>query len=147
MWWAPLWFHGWVCSWVNRSLFLNKSVCVPLILHAFFVSNTFISNARLKWQKIKQKLSNTLRLNFRYLKIIRFFHPRYHPEIIEKVLKNVQKTTASVLINGVVWLITMKMRLKVKNRSERYDINWPRPRHGHKFPKYKMCLIVMIVMH
>ena len=25
----------------------------------------------------------------------------------------------------------MKMRLKMKNRSHRYDISWPRPRHGH----------------
>ena len=51
-------------------------------LHAFF-----ISNARLKLaKKIKQKLSNTLRLNFLYLKIIRFLHPRYQPKIIEDIL-------------------------------------------------------------
>ena len=56
-------------------------------LHAFFISNTFISNARLKLaKKIKQKLSNTLRLNFLYLKIIRFLHPRYQPKIIEDIL-------------------------------------------------------------
>ena len=35
----------------------------------------------IKNQKIKQKLSNTLRLNFCYLKIIRFLHSRYHPKI------------------------------------------------------------------
>ena len=29
-------------------------------------------------KKIKQKLSKTLRLNLRYLKIIRFLHPQYH---------------------------------------------------------------------
>ena len=28
----------------------------------------------------------------------------------------------------------------MKNRSRRYDINRPRPRHGHKYVKYKMCL-------
>ena len=34
-------------------------------LHAFlYISNTFIISARLKFEKIKQKLSNTLRLNF-----------------------------------------------------------------------------------
>ena len=32
----------------------------------------------------------------------------------------------------------MKMRLKMKNRSHRYDINRPRPRNGHKYIKYKM---------
>ena len=65
----------------------------------FYVSNTFISNARLKFaKKNKQKLSNTLRLNFHSLKIIRFFHSRFHPEIIGDILKNVQKTRVSVLM-------------------------------------------------
>ena len=26
----------------------------------------------------------------------------------------------------------------MKNRSHRYDINRPRPRHGYKYAKYKM---------
>ena len=30
------------------------------------------------------------------------------------------------------------MRLKMKNRSYIYDINRPRPRHGHKYTKYKI---------
>ena len=34
--------------------------------------------------------------------------------------------------------MTMKMSLKVKNRSHRYDINRPRLRHGRKYTKYKM---------
>ena len=42
-------------------------------------------------KKNKQKLSNTLRLNFRYLKIIRFLHRRYLPKIIGDILKNMQK--------------------------------------------------------
>ena len=37
------------------------------------------------------------------------------------------------------------MRLKMKNRSHRYDIKRPRPRHGHKYTKYKMCLSLMMV--
>ena len=28
----------------------------------------------------------------------------------------------------------------MKYKSHRYDINRPRPRHGHKYTKYKMCL-------
>ena len=64
----------------------------------FIISNTFISNARLKLEKNKQKLSNTLRLNIHNLKIIRFFHPCYHPKIIGDIPKNVQKTSASVLM-------------------------------------------------
>ena len=45
------------------------------------------------WQNIKQKLSNTQRLNSRFLKIIRFLHPRYHQKIIGDILKNIQKTS------------------------------------------------------
>ena len=36
-------------------------------------------------------LSNTLKLNFFYLKIIYIYHPRYHPKIIGHILKNKQK--------------------------------------------------------
>ena len=48
--------------------------------------------------------------------------------------------------NEIVCLIIMKMRLKMKNGSHRYDINRTRSRHGHKYTKYKMCLSMMIVM-
>ena len=30
--------------------------------------------------------------------------------------------------------------MKMKNTSYRYNINRPRPRHGHKYNKYKKCL-------
>ena len=45
-----------------------------------------------------------------------------------------------VYLNEVIWLMTMKMRLNMKNRSSRYDINRNRCRHGHKYTKYKICL-------
>ena len=32
--------------------------------------------------------------------------------------------------------MTTKARLKLKNRSHTYDINRPRPRHGHKYTKF-----------
>ena len=35
--------------------------------------------------------------------------------------------------------MTMKMRLQIKNRSHRYDINRPWPTHGRHKYKYKMC--------
>ena len=34
----------------------------------------------------------------------------------------------------------------MKYRSHRYDINRPRPRHGHKYIKYKICLSITIVI-
>ena len=36
------------------------------------------------------------------------------------------------------------MRLKMKNRSHRYVITRPRPRHGHKYTICKMCLSLMM---
>ena len=32
----------------------------------------------------------------------------------------------------IIWLIVMKMRLKIKIGFDRYDINRPRQRHDHK---------------
>ena len=40
----------------------------------------------------------------------------------------------------------MKMRLKNKNTSHRYDINRTRAKHGHKYAECKMYLRVMMVM-
>ena len=37
------------------------------------------------------------------------------------------------------------MRLKMKNRSQRYLIYRPRPRHGHKYTKEKMWHSIMMV--
>ena len=60
----------------------------------FFISNTFISNARLKLatnqangiKQIKQLLTN-----FCYLKIIHILHSHYHPKTVRHTLKNTQK--------------------------------------------------------
>ena len=40
----------------------------------------------------------------------------------------------------------MKMGLKMKNRSQRYDINRLRPRYGHRYTKYKMCLSIVMTI-
>ena len=39
----------------------------------------------------------------------------------------------------------MKMSLKMKNRSHKYEINRPRPRHGHKYPKYLSLVMIMCI--
>ena len=39
-----------------------------------------------------------------------------------------------------------EMRLKMKNRLHRYDINRPRLRNGHKYSEYKMCLSIMMLI-
>ena len=42
--------------------------------------------------------------------------------------------------------MVMKMRLKMKKKSQRYNINRPKDRHGPKYTKYKMCLSIMMVI-
>ena len=72
-----------------------------------------------------------MRLNFCYPKIIRFFHPRSHPKIIWDILKNVEITSASVLMTFMN--NNNENDVEKENRSQRYDINRPRPRYGHKY--------------
>ena len=47
---------------------------------------------------------------------------------IGHVLKNKQKIKC-VCIHKIIRLIIMKIKMKMKNRSHRYDINRPRSRH------------------
>ena len=42
--------------------------------------------------------------------------------------------------------MTMKMRPEMKKISYRYDINRPKPRHGHKYTEYEMCLGLMMII-
>ena len=93
-------------------------------IHVFFISNTFISNAGLKLGKIKQKLSITLRLNLLLFENYSLFSctlsssSKSNRRYSKKCTKN-----KYVFLNEVIWLMTMKMRLKMKNRSHRYSIN------------------------
>ena len=96
-------------------------------------------------KKIKQMLSNTLRLNFFYLKIIHILYPHYHPKIIGHILQNKQKSKCAC-IHEIIRLIIMTMKMKIKNRSHRYDINRPKTRYWHKYSKYKNYLVMMIVI-
>ena len=38
------------------------------------------------------------------------------------------------------------MGLKIKGRTQRYDINRPRTKYGGKCTKYKMCANIMMVI-
>ena len=40
----------------------------------------------------------------------------------------------------------MKMKLKIKNRSHRYNIKLYLGLDRHKYTKYKMCLNIMVVL-
>ena len=127
----------------------NSAVSIQRTLYAntrFFQKQHFYKQRQSEiGKKIKQMLSNTLRLNFCYLKIIDIFHLRYHPKIIGYILKNKQKNKCGT-VHEIIQLIIMKMKMKMKNKSHRYDINRPRTRHGHKYSKYRKCLILTVLL-
>ena len=43
-------------------------------------------------------------------------------------------------------LIIIKMKIKMKSRSHRYNINKLRSRHGRKYSKYNIRLSVMMLL-
>ena len=51
-----------------------------------------------------------------------------------------------VSFNEFASLMTMKMRLKMKNRSHTYDINRPTQKQRHKYTKYKVCLGIIMCL-
>ena len=91
-------------------------------------------------------LSNTPRLNFSYLKIIHILHSCYHPKTIGHVLKIKEKKASVSLPLLRKWHDILKIKMKTKNRSHRYDINRPRSRHGQKYSKYKKYLSIMMLI-
>ena len=116
------------------------------ILHAFVISNTFISNARLKLAKKQANAKQHPEAELcGYLTIVHILHPLYHPKIIGHTLKDKQKNK-SICIHKIIRLIIMNMNMKKKNGSHRYNINRPRSRHGHKYSKFKTCLIMKILI-
>ena len=66
--------------------------------------------------------------------------------MIGDTLKNKQKSKR-VFTHEITRLIIMKMKMKMNNRSNGYDKNGLRSRRGHKYKKYKKCLIMMKVIY
>ena len=50
-----------------------------------------------------------------------------------------------VYFNWIIWLMVVKMRLKIENRSQRYDINRPMPRHGQKYTNIYVSLQLTVI--
>ena len=113
-----------------------ESKCLYISIHSFLYKQHFYKQRQAEiGQKIKQMLSNTLRRNFCCMKIIHILHAK----IIEHIIEN-KKKNKCVWIHDIVRLIITKMKMKLRNRSHRYDINRPRSRHGPRYSKYKKCL-------
>ena len=112
-------------------------------IHALFISNTFVSNTRLKlaknWAKAKQHAEAELLLLKNYVFSSSTLSSKDNMRYSKKCAKNIY-----VYLNEDV-LMAKKIWLKMKNRLRWYDINRLRRWHGHKYTKYRICLDVMIV--
>ena len=106
---------------------------------AFFISSTFISNARLKWTKkqakTKQHPEDELLLFEKYSLSLFTLSTKSNGRYSKKCTQNM-----FVCLNEVMWLMSMKMRLEMKDTSHRYDIYRPKPRHWHKFTEYMFLI-------
>ena len=90
--------------------------------HAFFVNNTFISNTKLNLEKKLGKAMQhceTELLLFRNYSLPSYMLPS---KTNMRCSRNVQKNTC-LYFNEFIWLVIMKMRLKIRNRSHRYIID------------------------
>ena len=57
--------------------------------------------------------------------MIHILHPSYHPKIIGDILKNNHKSKR-VFIHEIARSIIMKVNMKMKSKSHKYDKNRPR---------------------
>ena len=80
-----------VYCWVNESIFVFSGVFVEEKYTLLSISNTSISNARLKLPRNQAKAKQDPEAELCYFKIIHVFHQRYHAKIIEHIIKDKQK--------------------------------------------------------
>ena len=93
--------------WSHSNCSQNSST-EHLLQYTLFQKQYFYKQRQAKISKNSSKSSATpWGWTFAYLKIISFFHPRYHPKVIGDILKNVQKYKC-ICFNDVIWLMTMK---------------------------------------
>ena len=100
----------------------------------YFISNTFIIDARLRLAKNQQNKEHPeaeLLLFENYLLSLSKLLSKDNRRYSKKYTKNKCVFLMSLLM-------TTKIRLKMKNRSHIYSISRPRTRHGHKYTKYKI---------
>ena len=103
------------------------------LIHAFFISNIFISGSRLKLAKSQANAKDQCEAELLLFRI-------YSHSSCEN---NRTYSKEQVCLNS--WDYTINQNDNEdenEERSHRYNINIPTSRHGHKYSKYKKCLAV-----
>ena len=90
-------------------------------MQIFFVSSTFINNARLKLTENKANAKQNPEDEILLFEIIHILHSCYLPKLMRRILKNKKRISVSVFTRSII----MKMKMNLKFRSHRYDIDRP----------------------
>ena len=118
-------FEGWGLTLVAYRKSIVSYHFNFYVVHACFHKQHFHKQRQAKISKqIKQMLNNTLRLNFCY-----YWHSSF--TLLSKNNKTYSKKKKKkmcVCICEIIYLIIVKMLMKLKNWSHRHDINSPRSR-------------------
>ena len=110
-------------------------------IHVYLLSKIKQNTRSLSQVKAKQHPEAELSLFENYLLFSSSLSSKNNTKYSKKCTK-----IKYVCLNEVIRLMTMKMRLKMKNRSHIYHINRPMLRYGHEYTKYKMCKIIIIMV-
>ena len=124
------------------------------MLHTLFcISSIFISNTRLKlakknWAKAKLHPEAELLLFENYLLSSSTLSSKNNRAYSKECAK--KQVCLFVYFNEIIWLIIIKV--KKKNRSDKYNINRPTSRHGltytNKHKEYvSMMMLICIKQH
>ena len=114
-------------------------------INAFFISSNFISNIRLELAKNQPNAKQHPEAEFLLFENYSHSSSILSPKTIGYTLKNKQKNKC-ICVHKIMRLIIMKMKMKIRNESHRYDINRPKSRRGHKHSKYKTCLSMIMLI-
>ena len=122
-------FETRTCLWkhdVKRGQHLHgRRKLLHVVRHytLFLTSNTFISNARLKLPKNQVNAKQHTEAELLLFENYSHSSSHYHPKIIGHILK--KQKSKFVCILEIIQLIIMKIKMKMKNKSQRYGINRP----------------------
>ena len=111
----------------------------------FYISNTFVSNARLKLAKDQADAKHHLKVELWLSENYSYSSSTLSSVNNTVYSKNKQKNKRTC-IHVIIRLIIMKMEMKKKNRSHKYNLNGSSSWHGHKYGKYKTCLSMIIII-
>ena len=101
-------------------------------LQAFFYKQHFISNAKMKLAKNQANAKQHPEAELLVFGNYSHSSPGLSSKNNRTYSKNKRKNKC-VCIHEIIRLIIIKIKMKMENRSCRYDINRPRSRHGHKY--------------